>query len=309
VDGGDPTSDATTTLTQDETWADGKSIGTSVVVAKGVTVTIASGASITVAAGRSIRIEGALNAKSAAAHAKIAGTGWTGIVVASGGKLSFDGVDISNASLTLDVQSGGTATYDHGAIVGTPFKVDAGGTLSTAHASVTGPTGRSNILGSFTASYLDYDENDQHAIWAMDPTATLFIEDSTFHNSGPLGAEAAPDVLTVAKAASFHIAYSDISGAHCGFHFQGSGDKIEIDHVTVRHVTNAADVWGSSATGSHTITSSNFEQLTEALDENGTNGTFTVTGSYLTGTNSLQQPSAVVIASPALSEIANAHPR
>ena len=41
---------------------------------------------------------------------------------------------------------------------------------------------------------------------------------------------------------SFHIAYSDVSGAHCGFHFTG-GDAISIDHVTVHDITNAADVW------------------------------------------------------------------
>jgi hypothetical protein len=304
-----PDATPTTSTTQDETWTDGKSIGSSVVIEKGVTVTIAAGASITIAAGASIQVNGALNAKSSGANAKLSGSGWAGIVVAGGGSLAMDGVDISGATLAIDVQNGGTATFNHGAIAGTPFKVEKGGTLSTMHATVTGPTARSNIAGSFTASYLDYDENDQHAIWAMDPTATLFIEDSTFHNSGPLGSSSAPDVLTVAQAASFHIAYSDVSGAHCGFHFEGGGVKIEIDHVTVRGVTNGADIWGTSATGAHTITSSNFEQLSEALDESGTNGQFTVTSCYLTGTNNLQQPSAVTIASAASAEIATAHPR
>jgi hypothetical protein len=181
--------------------------------------------------------------------------------------------------------------------------------LSTAHASVTKPTAATFVSGSFTASYLDYDEHDFHAILAKDPTATVFIEDSTFHNSGPLGAAAGPDVLTVMQAASFHVAYSDVSGAHCGFHFEGNGDKIEIDHVTVRGVTNGADVWGTSLASAHTITNSNFEQLDESLDETGTNGAFTVSGCYLTGTNNLARLSSVTISGPASAEVASAHPR
>jgi hypothetical protein len=80
-------------------------------------------------------------------------------------------------------------------------------------------------------------------------------------------------------------------------------------YVTVRSVTNGADVWGTSATGAHTITSSNFEQLSESLDESGSNGPFSVAGCYLTGTNNLAQPSAIIIANVASVEVATAHPR
>jgi hypothetical protein len=74
-------------------------------------------------------------------------------------------------------------------------------------------------------------------------------------------------------------------------------------------VTNGADIWGTSATVTHTITSSNFEQLSESLDELGANGAFSVTGCYLTGTTHLAQPSAITIANTATIEIATAHPR
>jgi hypothetical protein len=123
-----------------------------------------------------------------------------------------------------------------------------------------------------------------------------------------MGSSSAPDLLTSNGASTFHVAYTDISGAHCGFHFEGI-DTLEIDHVTVHGVTNGADVWGSSSTGTRTITSSNFEQLSENFDEHGSNGAVSVTGCYLTGTNKLAPTSALTITSPASQAIADAKPR
>jgi hypothetical protein len=294
----------------DDTWGDGKSLSGTVTIPAGSTITIAPGASIAVAAGTQIKVSGKLVAKSdPSKHAKIGGAAWKGIVVASGGDVSLDGVDVSGADVAVSVDGGGNATFDNGAIVGTPFKVLKAGKLSTAHTKVTAPDTSTDISGSFTASYLDYDENDQHAIIADDPSAVLFIEDSTFKNSGSLGPTAAPDVLTVSAASSFHLAYSDVSGAHCGFHFEG-GDTLEIDHVTVHEVTNGADVWGTSSTGKKSITASNFVKLLSvAFDESNTNGALSVTGSYVPGKSNLKTPSQITFASPAQAEITDAHPR
>ncbi|HEY8074342.1 MAG TPA: hypothetical protein VIF62_09535 [Labilithrix sp.] len=287
----------------DDTWADGKTVSGKVTIPAGSTVTIAQGASIAVASGASITVQGKL----VASGGKIGGATWKGIVVAAGGDAELDALDVSGADVALDVS--GTATFSNAAIAGTPFRVEKGGKLTASHVKVTAPDASTDVYGAFTASYLTYDENDQHAIMAKDPSATVSIEDSTFSNSGRLGASAGPDVLTVEQAASFHIAYSDVSGAHCGFHFTG-GDAISIDHVTVHDITNAADVWGSAPSGKHTITASNFEKaLGVAFDESGTNGAFAVTGCYVQGTNNLASPSQITIASPASAAIADAHPR
>jgi hypothetical protein len=296
--------------TGDETWADGKELA-AIDIPAGVTVTIAPGASLSAGVGAKIVVHGTLAVKSEGAHAKIDGASWKGIVVASGGMLAADGLDLSGADVAIEVDGGGTATFDHGNISGTPFAVAKGGKLSTSHANVTAPENATTVEGAFTASYLDYDEKDTHAIIADDPSATVFIEDSTFHSTGHLGATAGPDLLTANAAASFHVAYSDISGAHCGFHFEGGPiAKVEIDHVTVHQVTNGADLWGLAKPGTHTITNSNFAPtLAVAFDESGTNGTITVTGCYTPGKNNLASPSAVTIASPVTSAIADAHPR
>jgi hypothetical protein len=293
-----------------ETWEDGKELSGAIVIDSGAVVTIAPGAALTVVAGTSIVVKGTLTVKSdPSAHAKISGASWKGITVSSGGKASLDGLDIANAEVAVQVDDGGTATYDNGSIVGTPFGVAKGGTLSTKHAGVTAPKNPTTISGAFTASYLDYDEKDTHAIIADDPAATVSIEDSTFHSTGKLGPTAGPDLLTVNAATSFHIAYSDISGAHCGFHFEGSGAKIEIDHVTVKQVSNGADLWGL-ASGKHSITNSNFAPvLSVGFDESGTNGSVSVSGCYIPGKNNLASSSSVSITSPAQAEIANAHPR
>ncbi len=293
----------------DETWADGKSLSGTVAIPAGTTITIAPGAKIAVASGTTIKVSGKLVAASDGTHAKIGGAAWKGIVVDSGGDAELDGVDFSDANVAVSVDGGGNAKVDHATIVGTPFAVAKGGKLSTAHATVTKPDTSTNVSGSFTASFLDYDENDQHAIIADDPSAVLFIEDSTFKNSGRRGPTAGPDVLTVNDAASFHLAYSDVSGAHCGFHFLG-GQTFEIDHVTVHDVTNGADVWGSSSTGKMTITASNFEKmLSVAFDESGANGSVVVTGSYVPAKNNLASPSKISFASPANASIADAKPR
>ncbi len=286
-----------------DTWADGKTVSGKVTIPAGATVTIAQGASISVGSAASIVVQGKL----VATGGKIAGASWIGIVVAAGGDAELSGTDISGADVALDVS--GTATFANGAITGTPFRVEKGGVLTASHAKVTAPDASTDVYGSLTASYLTYDENDQHAIMVKDASAVVSIEDSTFGNSGRLGPSAAPDVLTVEAAKSFHIAYTDVSGAHCGFHFTG-GDTITIDHVTVHDITNAADVWGSAPSGKHTIMASNFEKtLGVAFDESGVNGAFQVTGCWVPGKNNLASPSQIAIASPASAAIPDAHPR
>lgn len=310
TDSGVPAPDASddsqtdaSTVTQSVTWTDGTMVSDSVLVPEGATITIAPGATVTFAKGVTVTVEGSLVGSSAQpAHAKLGGTGWGGIIVSKSGTLTLDGVDISGAKNAIDDTSSAAAKYDNGTITSSvPFTIAKGAALSTSHATIVKPTDMTVVQGSFTASYLDYDSNGFHAIMAADPTAHVFIEDSKFHG-GP------EDLLNGYGAAFFHVAYTDITGAHCGFHFTAV-DTLEIDHVSVHGVVNGADLWGSSSAGKHTIDSSNFESLTENFDESGTNGAITVTNCWLTGTNNLAQSSAVKITSPAAAPIANAGPR
>src|SRR5262249_31574645 len=98
----EPDIDASST-DQNETWSDGKVIDGSVSIASGVTVTIAPGAKITIAAGASIVVKGTLSTSSSGSHA-VLGDGnakWGGIVVASGGTLALDGVDLKKAGVRV----------------------------------------------------------------------------------------------------------------------------------------------------------------------------------------------------------------
>src|SRR5260370_15334840 len=107
-------------------WTDGTKLSGGVTIAAGNTVTVAAGATITVAAGTTITVVGTLAARSASpTHAKVTGSGWNGIVVAEGGTLSLDGVDLVGASTALDIQRGAKAEYDDGNIDGAamPFNV------------------------------------------------------------------------------------------------------------------------------------------------------------------------------------------
>ncbi len=297
-----------TTVTS-ETWSDGKSIGSTVLIPSGVTVTIAPAATITVAASAKIIVQGTLVGTSTAAHATLTGSNWGGIQITSHGVMTLTGVDLTGASIAVDAQADVLSTYDQGTISGAtnPFSIAAGSSISTTHATVTAPQGITLVSGSFTASYLDYDANDQGAVVTLSPTASVHIDDSTIHNSGPMGKSSAPDLLTANGGTMFHVAYTDMSGAHCGFHFEGI-DSVEVDHVTVHDVTNGADVWKSTSKGTRTVTSSNFESLSENLDEQGTNGTYSVTGCYLTGTNKLKTSSSVTISSSVLQPILDAKP-
>lgn len=271
------------TITSNVTWADGQMLTQSVTIGSGATVTIAPGATITASSGVAITVEGTLTASSTTKAATITGSGWTGIVVASGGTLSLTGVDISGASTALDVQKGATsAEYDSGTINAAtiPFKVESGGALGTKSATVTGTLGSTSIGGSFTASKLTYNSNGNEGIVTTDPTAQLSIEDSTLQGTGPSG-----DMLvSQGGAAKFHIAYSTISNVHCGFHFDAISE-FDISYVNDQSNAFGFMLYGSSGSGPFTVSYSNIVQNTSyAYDTQGTNSPITFDNDYVTGT-------------------------
>jgi hypothetical protein len=270
------------TITGNVTWSDGEMLSQSVTIGSGATVTVSPGATINVSSGVTITVAGTLTASSTTKAATINGTGWKGIVVASGGTLNLTGVDISGAATAIDVQKGATmAEYDSGTInaATTPFNIESGGTFGTKSATVTGTLGSTSIAGSFTASKLTYNSNGNTGIVTTDPTAQLSIEDSTLQGTGPTG-----DMLvSQGGAAKFHVAYSTISNVHCGFHFDAVS---EFDVSYVNDESNAFGfmLYGSSGSGPFTVTYSNIDQNSAyAYDTQGTNAPITFDHDYVTG--------------------------
>ncbi len=254
-----PPNDANTTV-GNMTWDDGQSLSTNITIPAGTTVTIEPGAKVDVGAGVTITVAGTLTASAASRHASLTGASWIGVVVASGGTLQLDGVDITGASAALDVQAGGTAEYDDGTILqsAASFTIAKGGTLGMKHSALTGAAGTCNVAGTFTADYLTYTGGGTglfDGIVTTDIGAKLSVEDSTFTGPGENGP--LHDMLVAQNgAAQFHVAYTTIKSMHCGFHFDTLS---ELDVSYVNDDTNAYGfmLYGSGGAGPFTVTYSN----------------------------------------------------
>jgi hypothetical protein len=286
-------------------WADGQTIAESVIIGAGATITIDPGATINIGAGVTITVEGTLTASSAATHAKLTGASWTGIVVASGGALGLDGVDVTGASTPLDVKSA-TAEYDDGTITGAlqPFDVEAGGALTTKRSKVTGTLGESHVAGSFTASYLDYDNAAHEGIQTTSPQAELSVEDSTLH--GPGGCTGC-DMLIADGAAKFHVAYTTISGVHCAFHFDTVGE-FDVSHTDMDANAFGFMLYGSGGAGPFTVTYSNlYSNASYDYDTQGTNSPITFDHDYIA--DATNPGNAVTATNPQSAKVTGTGPR
>ena len=285
-----------------ETWADGKHLAASVTVKAGSTVDIAPGASVTAAAGVSITVKGTLNVKASTSHAKLGGANWKGIVVASGGTLNVDGLDITNAEIGMWTQTGNLdAVMLNSSITNaaTPFKMEAGSKLTVTKTTVAKSTGLSIIAGTFTASYLDYDKGSSEGLELNDPLGTMTISDSTLKGLG------GGDYVVSRAGKLVKVEYTTITGSHCGLHFNAV-DKFIIDHVSDDQNSYGAMLYGSGA-GPNQILSSNVRSTDKDLDFSGVNGATTIDKSFTGGKNNLA--TNAVITNAATSPIVNAKPR
>ncbi|HEY6461091.1 MAG TPA: hypothetical protein VIY73_13095, partial [Polyangiaceae bacterium] len=168
--------------------------------------------------------------------------------------------------------------------------------------AVAGTLGTSRIAGALVASYLDYDSNGYEGITTIDPTATLSIEDSKLHGSGPV----ADFVVSSSGAASIHIAYTDITNVHCGFHFD-TIDAFDVSYSNVESNAYGFMLYGSSGTGTRSVSNSNIDQNQIAYDTEGNNGPITFDGDYVTGT---QTPgTAVSVSNAASAKVSGTGPR
>jgi hypothetical protein len=271
-------------------WHTGMTIGSSVTIPAGETVTIDPGAIITMGSGVTVTVDGTLTASAATTHAKLASASgsWVGLVVS--GTLSLDGVDISGASAALDIKSGGKGEYDDGTIDASnaPFNVEASGSLGMKHSTLSQAAGTCNIAGSFTASYLTYTGGGSgffDGFVTNGASAELSIEDSTFTGPGPNGP--LHDMLVSGSGASkFHVAYTNISSMHCGFHF-GAMSEFDISYVNDDSNAFGFMLYGSSGAGPFTVSYSNVDDSgpngMNAYDAEGTNGPITFDHDYVNG--------------------------
>jgi hypothetical protein len=251
---------------------------------------------------------------SGGAQAKLTGTKWVGLVVAPGGTLALDGVDIENAKVAIDVQAkAAAASYGHGTITAAtaPFLVEAKAALTTSHATVVGSLGTSHVLGALTASYLDYDANGFDGITGENDDATISIEDSKLHGGGG----ASDMIVSYTGVGNVHVAYTEITHVHCAFHFERM-TGLDVSYVTATGDNFGLMLYGSLATGTKSIKSSNFYGEFEwGIQEgpNATNGAITVDGCYFSGNASgnldLKTPSTIQVVNESTAMVAGAGPR
>lgn len=297
----------------DTAWGDGKHITSPIVIAAGATVTIAAGATITCDDGITITVQGSLKS-AGGAPSKITGAAWNGIVVAAGGTLALDGVDIENAHTAIEVQTkANPARYDRGTITASviPLLVDSAATLTTAHANVVASQGTSHVLGSLTASYLDYDANGFDGMTTESDDALLTIDDSHMH-----GTNGTSDmIVSYTGAAKIHVAYSIIEQVHCAFHLERV-TSLDVAYVTARQDSYGFMMHGSLSTGTRTIQSSNFMNNYEwgiHEEDASINGPIAVSGCYFnsnqTGDLHLHAASAIQVSGTVAAPVAGAAPR
>jgi hypothetical protein len=301
-------------ISSDATWNDGKTLGTPVVVDANTTLTIAPGATIHAATGVQITVRGTLKVAAASSHAKITSADrWAGIIVAPGGTLDADGLDLENATAGVDVQGGAaSARYDDGTITAAkqPFAIEAGGKLTTAHAVVTGSLDTSLILGELDAKYLDYDSNGHDGLTAANDAAIISVEDSELHgNSGTTDM-----LVSYVGAGTIHVAYTEIKNVHCAFHIERISN-LDVSHVTATGDYDGFMLYGSLNNGTRTVTQSNIMGEIHAGVEEGAesiNGPTSFTNNYFANNPQdvlTHAQSGISVTSNATAAFSDAHPR
>jgi hypothetical protein len=284
-----------------EQWADGKTIAANLTIAAGATVEINPGAVVTLGSNVAITIKGTLKVSSAAQHAKLTSTAsWVGIVVAQGGSLVVDGLDIEKAANAIWTQTGNAAATVQNGIIDaqTPFKMEVGSKLSIVKTKVKASAG-SAMAGTFTASYMEYDKTTASGLTLNDPAGSMTFTDSILKGAG------GGDYVISSAGKLVKLEYTVVSGSHCGLHFSGV-DQYSLDHVSLDQNSYGAMLYGSGA-GPNSITASNVQGTEYNLDMNGTNGPLTIDGSYLA-------PAAKTVGTPdptnaAADRLADAQPR
>lgn len=267
-----------TTISSDQTWSN-KTLTGNVVIAAGATVDISPGATITCAKGSTITVNGSLTVSAKSNRAKISCSSWVGLIIANGGSLAAEGLEIENADTAIRTATGNrAATFSYGSVRGTesPFVLEVRSKLSLDHSTFVA-TGVSEVLGDLQASYIDYTKGAGEGIITGDDNATMTIADSIFQGSGGTG-----DFLVSQKGKLVKVSYTTVKGAHCAFHFDDVG-SFEIDHSTSDENAWAAMLYGSREPS--TISASNFVGLSMNIDVQNANGDINIAGTHFESSN------------------------
>lgn len=295
-----------------EVWKDGLVLTGSVTIYPGAEVEIAPGATITCAEGASILVGGMLRTKSAGARARITCGSWLGVLVAQGGRLDLEGLELENAKAGITTTEGaGESRFVDGAVLRTlkPFVVGAKSKLTVSNAKVTTPEkvgdaeiSLTEISGSLVASRLDYDAGANEGLMVK-AGGELDLEDSHVHGTNGL------DMVSAYEAKRLRVAYSILSGSHCGAHIQGI-ESFELDHVTSEKNTYGMTIYGSGA-GPNLVRDSNLEGAAAWLDFQGQNGPVSFENVHTKGGEIIdtRQSAPPTISGKAQAPIPNAKPR
>lgn len=259
-----------------DTWVDGTILTGTVTIAKDAVVEIAAGAKITCAEGAAVYVAGKLHARAAASHAKVTCAKWSGLIVSGGGQLDVEGLELENGLVGVATAVGALdSTFAEGAITNAlkPIVVNTGSKLTLRNVKASNVAdvppdqlSQSDIEGTLVASHLDYDSHHSEGITvtkAMDAPkgGTLDLSDSNIHG------ENAADLVSAYGADHVKVAYTTLTGAHCGLHFQPA-ESFEIDHVTSDTDIYGITIYGSGA-GPNTVKSSNFTGSAAWIDFQG----------------------------------------
>jgi hypothetical protein len=225
-----------------------------VLIAKGETVTVAPNTKIKVAPGTKITVLGTLLATSGLT---LTGKSWTG--------LNVKGVaNLKNFSLT------GAST---------PFYVESTGSLTINQGKFSNLAGASNVEGKFVANGITYEKPAGNGINSNNPSASIFIENSTFTSSVKNNG----DFFGLSAAKTFSLTNSSITGVHCALHVQGV-TNMKLDKDTISGNVYGFMMYGSSLEGKKTITNTIIKNNEYGIDEGSAknkNGTIFISNSTI----------------------------
>jgi len=280
-----------------------------VTVKAGATLTIAPGTTLGCGPNSSIIVAGTLRTTGGV---KISCPKWVGIIVAKGGTLDLDGIEIENAKTAIELtKETAPSTVKNSTLRGSQhaFTVLEGSKLTLTSTKVfsqaaTSDDGQpiiSDVFGTLEASRLEYDAASWEGVMVK-KGGTATIEDSVFTAVG--GGDL---IATEDGAKNLTVRYSTMKGAHCGPHIQGA-DSFEFDHITSESNSFGLTVYGAGV-GPNIVKDSNLVGDAAWLDAQGEHGPFTIENVFVQGTEIFLKGAAPTIKSKSPTRIENAKPR
>jgi predicted heme/steroid binding protein len=277
------------------TWEDGTKLAGVIRIVEGTTVTIAPGAKITCSDATNIQIGGTLKVSAKDNHAKISCAKWTGVTVASKGKLDIDGLDIENAAVGYQTTAEAADSVVKNSKITTcvrPFVVGEKSKLTLDHVEASVPTtvgafdkSYVEVFGTLEAHYLKYEAQGNEGIMTREGGSTT-ITDST------LTAHGGQDLVSSYGGDKLEVSYSTMSGAHCGVHLQGVKVSATFDHITSTGNLFGVTVYGAATA---TVKNSNLSGSIAWLDIQGDHGdVFLGENNFIAPNSAGTAPNAIV---------------